>query len=238
WNIPWDERQDITEAALKEVVRMFVEEPYMGCDGKYFSFPPRNVIPKPYQKPHPPLWQACSHRENILKAARNGLGALSFGFADAETTRQWAAAYHDTFRREAVPIGYSINPNLSILSRLICRPTDSEVAKIEEKVNFWWYGFVHYFGYGNHQPGVTSLWDNYNRGGYQYQWDTGTIGTPDKIRKTLKEYEEAGLDNIVFSVEAGTISHEEICASLELFANEVMPEFKERELKENAAKTA
>ena len=238
WNIPWEERQDMTEAALKEVVRMFVEEPYMGCDGKYFSFPPRNVIPKPYQKPHPPLWQACSHRENILKAARNGMGALSFGFADSETTRQWSEAYHETFRREAVPIGYSINPNLSVLSRLICRPTDSEVAKIEEKVNFWWYGFVHYFGYGNHQPGVTSLWDNYKRGDYQYKWDTGTIGTPNKIRRTLKEYEEAGLDNIVFSIEAGTISHEEICASLELFANEVMPEFKEREMKKNAAKTA
>ena len=72
WNIPWEQRQDMTEAALREVVRMFVEEPYMGCDGKYFKFPPRNVIPKPFQKPHPPLWQACSHRENILKAARNG----------------------------------------------------------------------------------------------------------------------------------------------------------------------
>ena len=238
WNIPWEERQDMTEAALSEVVRMFVEEPYMGCDGKYFKFPPRNIIPKPFQKPHPPLWQACSYRENILKAARNGLGALSFGFADADTTRQWAEAYHETFEREAIPIGYSINPNLSVLSRLICRPTDSEVTKIQEKVNFWWYGFVHYFGYGKHKPGVTSLWDNYTRGGYEYEWDTGTIGTPQKIRRTLREYEEAGLDNIVFSVEAGTISHEEICASLELFASEVMPEFKEREMSNSAAKRA
>ena len=119
-----------------------------------------------------------------------------------------------------------------------CRPTDSEVTKIQEKVNFWWYGFVHYFGYGKHKPGVTSLWDNYTRGGYEYEWDTGTIGTPQKIRRTLREYEEAGLDNIVFSVEAGTISHEEICASLELFASEVMPEFKEREMSNSAAKRA
>ena len=37
------------------------------------------------------------------------------------------------------------------------------------------------------------------------------------------------MDQVVFSIESGAISHEEICGSLELFAKEVMPEFKQRE---------
>ena len=37
------------------------------------------------------------------------------------------------------------------------------------------------------------------------------------------------MDQVVFSIESGAISHEEICASLELFAEKVMPEFKQRE---------
>jgi hypothetical protein len=78
---------------------------------------------------------------------------------------------------------------------------------------------------------VTSLWDNYSKSDYKFEWDTGTIGTPEKISATLREYERAGLDQIVFSIEAGNISHEEICATLELFAKEVMPEFKQREEK-------
>ena len=231
WGVDWDKRQEMTEEVLGQVARMMVEEPYRGYDGVHFSFAARNVLPKPQQKPHPPLWLACSHRESILKAARLGIGALSFGFTNFDTTKQWVEAYHDTFRREAVPIGYSINPNLSVLSRLICCLSDSEAKRIEDKVHFWWYSFVHYFGYGSHKPGVTSLWDNYSKSDYKFEWDTGTIGTPEKISATLREYERAGLDQIVFSIEAGNISHEEICATLELFAKEVMPEFKQREEK-------
>ncbi|PKB60793.1 MAG: hypothetical protein BZY65_00230 [SAR202 cluster bacterium Ae2-Chloro-G2] len=229
WGVDWDQRQEMTEEVLGQVARMMVEEPYRGYGGEHFSFPPRNILPKPQQKPHPPLWLACSHRESILKAARLGIGALSFGFTDPNTTKQWVDAYHDTFRREAIPIGYAINPNLSVLSRLICCPTDPEAKRIQDKVHFWWYGFVHYFGHGSHKPGVTNLWDNYTKSDYKFEWDTGTIGTPEKISATLRDYEQAGLDQIVFSVESGTISHEEICATLELFAKDVMPAFKQRD---------
>jgi len=229
WGVDWDQRQEMTEEVLGQVARMMVEEPYRGYGGEHFSFPPRNILPKPQQKPHPPLWLACSHRESILKAARLGIGALSFGFTDPNTTKQWVDAYHDTFWREAIPIGYAINPNLSVLSRLICCPTDPEAKRIQDKVHFWWYGFVHYFGHGSHKPGVTNLWDNYTKSDYKFEWDTGTIGTPEKISATLRDYEQAGLDQIVFSVESGTISHEEICATLELFAKDVMPEFKQRD---------
>ena len=229
WGLDWEQRQAITEEVLGRVARMMVEEPYRGYDGVNFSFDARNILPKPHQKPHPPLRMACSHRESILKAARLGIGALSFGFADSNTTKQWVEAYHDTLRREAIPIGYSINPNLSVLSRLICCSSDSEAMQIQQKVHFWWYSFVHYFGHGSHKPGVTDLWDNYTKSDYKFEWDTGTIGTPEKISATLRDYEQAGLDQIVFSVESGTISHEEICATLELFAKDVMPAFKQRD---------
>ena len=80
---------------------------------------------------------------------------------------------------------------------------------------------------------MTDLLDNYTKSDYNFEWDTGTIGTPEKISTTLRDYEDAGLDQIVFSVEAGTITHKEICDSLELFATEVMPEFKKREEQKN-----
>lgn len=57
--------------------------------------PPRNVIPKPLQKPHPPLWVACSRRETIHLAARSGIGALSFSFAEPEEAARWVAEYYD-----------------------------------------------------------------------------------------------------------------------------------------------
>jgi len=66
----WDE-------ALDAVTRMFVETPFAGYDGQFFKMPVRGVVPRPLQRPHPPLWVACSRRETIHLAATKGIGALS-----------------------------------------------------------------------------------------------------------------------------------------------------------------
>ena len=58
--------------------------------------PPRNVVPKPVQKPHPPLWVACSRRETILLAAEKGIGALTFAFIDPEEALHWVGDYERT----------------------------------------------------------------------------------------------------------------------------------------------
>src|SRR3954465_1875727 len=51
------------EGAFDVITRMFVEEPFCGWDGQYVQMPPREVVPKPAQRPHPPLWVACSRRQ-------------------------------------------------------------------------------------------------------------------------------------------------------------------------------
>ncbi|HZU80369.1 MAG TPA: LLM class flavin-dependent oxidoreductase, partial [Acidimicrobiales bacterium] len=68
------------EEALDVVTRLFVEEPFAGHEGEFVSMPPRNLVPKPMQRPHPPLWVACSRRDTIHLAATKGIGALSFSF--------------------------------------------------------------------------------------------------------------------------------------------------------------
>src|SRR5881227_3937318 len=84
------------EEALDAVARMFVEEPFAGYDGRWISMPPRNVVPKPRQRPHPPLWVACSRRETILTAAERGIGALSFAFVEPEDAKEWVDSYYET----------------------------------------------------------------------------------------------------------------------------------------------
>ena len=65
---------------MRVAVRMLVESPFTGYEGQFVKVPPRNVVPKPLQKPHPPLWMACSRRESIIQAAKLGMGALTFSF--------------------------------------------------------------------------------------------------------------------------------------------------------------
>src|SRR5436305_5190820 len=58
-----EHKRDMWQESLGAVTRMLVEEPFAGIDGQWVQMPPRNVVPKPVQSPHPPVWVACSRRE-------------------------------------------------------------------------------------------------------------------------------------------------------------------------------
>src|SRR5215218_1591437 len=112
--------------ALDAVTRMMVEEPFAGYDGEYLHMPPRNVVPKPLQKPHPPLWVACSRKETIHLAAEKGIGALSFSFINPDEARAWVTDYYATLQSDAcVPAGFAVNPNLAIVLPFMCHEDEA-----------------------------------------------------------------------------------------------------------------
>ena len=74
-----------------------------GTTGSSSRMPPRNVVPKPRQKPHPPVWVACSRRDTIHLAAQKAIGALAFAFVDPEEARHWVDDYYATLATEGVP---------------------------------------------------------------------------------------------------------------------------------------
>ncbi|MEK9820547.1 MAG: LLM class flavin-dependent oxidoreductase, partial [Gammaproteobacteria bacterium] len=82
FDIPVASKREQYLEATEQICNMLAMDPYPGFDGKYFSMPCRNIVPKPVQKPHPPIWVACSNRETIKMAARLGIGALTFAFVD------------------------------------------------------------------------------------------------------------------------------------------------------------
>ena len=55
---------------------MWMQDTYEGYEGKYWSLPPRKILPKPYKKPHPPMWYAAGNTSSYEMAARKGLGVL------------------------------------------------------------------------------------------------------------------------------------------------------------------
>src|SRR6202011_4709658 len=111
-----ERKREMWHEALDAITRMFVEEPFAGAQGEYLRMPPRNVIPKPAQKPHPPLWVACSRRETIHLAARNGIGALSFSFVEPEDAGKWVHEYYEKIASdECVPSGFAVNANVAVV---------------------------------------------------------------------------------------------------------------------------
>ena len=71
--------RDIWEDVIREFPKMWTQETYEGYEGKYWSLPPRKILPKPYVKPHPPMWYAAGNTSSYAMAARYGVGRTSRG---------------------------------------------------------------------------------------------------------------------------------------------------------------
>ncbi|MFC5973059.1 LLM class flavin-dependent oxidoreductase [Halomarina salina] len=234
------EKDAMWQETTEQVTNMMTMEPYPGYDGEFFEMPSRNVVPKPKQDPHPPLWVACSSRSTIEEAARRGIGALCFDFAAAENAREWVDTYYETFREECEPIGHAVNPNVAMVTGFSVHEDRQEaVDRGAEGFAFFQYALAHYYGAAPHQPGRTDVWQEFQDvGGAEAVLDgvdveaedtPGAIGTPDDVRQHLEALEEAGVDQVIFVQQGGNNEHEHICDSLELFAEEVMPAFHERD---------
>ncbi|MED5221165.1 MAG: LLM class flavin-dependent oxidoreductase, partial [Actinomycetota bacterium] len=116
-----DTKRDQWLDHIEAATRMMVEEPFAGWDGPWLQMPPRNVVPKPFQRPHPPLWVACTQRETIRLAAAKGIGALSFGFVEPGEAEEWVGEYYDIIRSDAcVPAGFSVNANIACALPFMC----------------------------------------------------------------------------------------------------------------------
>jgi alkanesulfonate monooxygenase SsuD/methylene tetrahydromethanopterin reductase-like flavin-dependent oxidoreductase (luciferase family) len=235
YGIEPSERRAMWRETVEQVANMLAMDPYPGFQGKYFSMPMRNVVPKPAQRPHPPLWVACSNRETIHLAAQLGIGALTFAFVDPAEAKHWVDDYYDTFKRECVPIGHTVNPNIAMVTSFSIHP-DEEEAKRRGMDGFRFFQFAlgHHYSFGEHHPGRTDIWKKYvavrdKLGTEGMGGGTGGIGTPEQMREHLRAFQAAGVDQTVFIQQGGKNQHEHICEALELFAGEVMPEFKEHE---------
>jgi alkanesulfonate monooxygenase SsuD/methylene tetrahydromethanopterin reductase-like flavin-dependent oxidoreductase (luciferase family) len=255
------EKKAMWEEATRECVKMMTQTPYPGYDGVYFSMPARNVVPKPVQQPHPPLWVASSRRETVMVAGRLGIGSLGFGFETPAEAQERVHEYFRLVREECFPLGVAVNPALAVMSSLMCLPTDEEaIAAGADGGRFFAYSLGYYYnpatgpfhqpgqvhlyrkfrdlpeaerqqqrlGLGGFQAGATEPTDEVQRALWRAARRGGCIGSPDYVRDTLRRYEEAHLDVMVFVAQIGARRHEDIMRSLELFAKEVMPEFKER----------
>ncbi len=222
--------------ALEQICNMMTMTPYPGYEGNFFSMPCRNVVPKPAQKPHPPLWVAG--KPDI--AARLGMGCLGFNVVGGRQAKVMVDQYYTTLVEECVPIGHAVNPNISVLATLFCHEDPDIARERGSNLRFFGYSIAKYYLSGAVRPGRGDSWAEFQamRDRLPDMGDspTSAIGTPDEIRVHLRALQAAGVDQVLLLHQAGRLSHEDNCRSLELFAAEVMPEFVEGEDEREAEK--
>jgi len=233
FNVRFRDKREIFEDAVKALIPMFGEGG-VEYHGKYFDFPLRNVLPKPRQKPHPPLWTACSQLPTIAYAGEKGLGALGFQFVSADAAHAWVHAYYNGMTKRLSKLAdYPANPNIALVSMFMCAKTDEEARAKADGATFFQFCLRFYNSpdRARPMPGAVDMWVEYNKwkavnkDQAERALSGGLIGSPETLRKKLRKFEQSNIDQVILLNQAGRNSHKDICDSLELFADEVMGEF-------------
>ena len=234
FRVTMEDKRAVWEDAVRCTIPMF-RDGGTAYHGPYFDFPMRNVVPKPKQKPHPPLWVACSQLETIAYAGRRGLGALGFQFVSADAAHAWVHAYYNAFtKRLDLLTDYHTNPNIALVSLFMCAKTDEEARARADGVTFFQF-CLRFYGASQDRmrppPGAVNMWDEYtkwkrdNPEAAEKALSGGLIGSPETLRRKLRKFESSHIDQVILLNQAGRTTHQDICDSLDLFAREVMPEF-------------
>lgn len=122
-----EESRAMWEEALRVIPRMWTEERFE-YSGRYFEIPERSVVPRPIQRPHPPIWMAATSPESWELAGRHGIGILGLTiFVSVDQIAERIAAYRETVRH-AVPVGRVVNDQCGAFTVVHCAPTEEEAV--------------------------------------------------------------------------------------------------------------
>ena len=225
-----DTTRAMYDESLREIIRMWRETPY-SYQGKHFAMPERNVLPKPYTLPHPPLWVACGSPSTFEKAARLGMGALCFGLGSPKDFEPLIRLYKDNIKH-AEPIGGYVNNNVACVTQLVCMEDGKRARELACKL-----------GSGYHTSLVFRYLDTFPRPAGVPAWPqlipeptleqledriksgNRVVGTPDECARGIKLYEDIGCDQLIFGLLAGTQPMETARGTVRLFGREVIPRF-------------
>jgi alkanesulfonate monooxygenase SsuD/methylene tetrahydromethanopterin reductase-like flavin-dependent oxidoreductase (luciferase family) len=227
------------DEVLPEIVRMWTTDPYPGFEGTYFSMPERQVLPKPVQQPHPPLWMACTQPASFDLAADYGIGVLAFGVGAPGNVVDSLTRYKERVKHPSRQVGHVVNDAVAPATLMYCAPDEKEALEMGGVAALW---------YGAQTAKLFAPWMGRDVEGYEYYTNLvhdpefmkqfqvpfeerlrdeySLVGTPDKVAQGVQAYVDIGADQLICLVQAGRIPHERIMESLRLFGKEVLPRFR------------
>jgi len=139
FNIPPEEAREQMQQAFEMIPKMWTSERF-SWKSKHFEISDVPIVPKPLQKPHPPLWQACSSPASFVQAGQNGVGALGVTlWAPPEQVKEWIDLYRKAVRSAERPVGAFKNDKIAFFTFVHCAETDEEAMKNGAATAAAWY---------------------------------------------------------------------------------------------------
>ena len=230
-----DKTKDMWDDSLRAITKMWTSEEF-SWDSEFLKVPPRVIVPRPLQQPHPPLWVAVSSPETAIQAAERGIGMLGVSIGTPQEQEARVREYRRIIQN-CDPVGAFVNEQANNLNWLYVDENRERGRAIGEKL------IASFNELATKTVGINQVYpaSAYNTPGLLFALrkdsmagakalikDGFCIGDPDDVIASLRRWEEVGVDGIMFLINSKqVIDQVDVLESLRLFAREVMPKFKD-----------
>ena len=209
-------------------------------NGKYFQMPSRPIVPRPVQKPHPPMWLASTSPDSYAIAGEYGLGVLAFGMGtDAAGMGRRIDRWRNAMANSTRDL-YTKNENAGVFMMAFCAKTDAEARRICEEafVNYLDITIDVFVRWGRHRelpPGYewyAKLLEVAKNQSALLKFDHLVenkmilVGSPDTLCEVIEGFNGVGATQMIMAMQLGRIAHEDVKSSIKLFGEAVIPNFR------------
>ncbi len=237
YGVPHIENRERMDEALEILLRAWTEECF-SHEGRFFTFKDVGVIPKPLQKPHPPMYQVCVSKDSIENTALRGwpmLNSMLRGPVEQLLTHRdiYVSALEKAGRSEADV--KALLGRWGVSRQIYVAPTDAQALSEAKDAELWYQEAFRRFvvperiedAHPTLQPGFRALAEKLAR----INWDelvaeTLAFGSPDTVARHLERMREIGVGQVLCWMTFGGLAQDKVRRSMELFAREVMPRFR------------
>ncbi len=220
--------------AVDMIPRMWRDEVFE-YKGEFFDIPPTQIVPKPVQKPHPPMYAACTKPDSAAAVGALGLGALNFAVGNDEYLARKVTAY-----REAVanshPTAYQRTDHFASTPVALCLDDDRAACNHGLRAARFFSRALELYYYGQKRPiGELPISRDFLsprelEAAMDFRNDDDAlemlvVGDPVHCRESVSRFADAGVDELILIMQMGTLSHEMVMESIRTFGENVLPHF-------------
>jgi alkanesulfonate monooxygenase SsuD/methylene tetrahydromethanopterin reductase-like flavin-dependent oxidoreductase (luciferase family) len=237
YRVPQEQSRERFDECVEVMTRAWTEE-RVTFEGRFFTVPGVSVIPKPVQRPHPPLYQVCVSKDGIENTALRGwpmLNSVLFGPVDqlVENRDVYVDALRKTGRTDAEVT--SLLRRWGVSRQIYVAPTDAQALEEARAAELWYQDSFRRFvlperiedAHPSLQPGFRAMAQRLG----QVTWEglvaeTLAFGSPDTVARHIEVMRNMGVGQILCWMNFGGLPQDRVRRSMELFAREVMPRFR------------
>jgi len=212
--------------------------------GTYYKIPRREVLPKPVQRPYPPLWSACGSDETARLTGSLGMGGLFGSEGGPQRVEQLMAIYRDAL--QTAPADSAGTRRAALMTAGYCHENPRVVAERGTELVSWYIE--------QQRERARLVWRDYDpstvppdyQGYYardqrlaagphpgeptpeqvREQGTSFCVGTPAECIRSLELYESLGIEEVILLCAIGPARHDEVVHTMRLFGEQIIPHFR------------